>query len=189
MANEGVPFVGPSYELKRRKADTQRSINLMPTRVESGSGKSKQFLAPYPGLSAFSTGAELAEVHIFFTVTSRPYPVLVTDSIDAGAAPLRGRMYGINEELNASISVQGGSLRQILKTALTPIDPLDAGISLVSGELRQILKTALLPIDPLDASISVQSGSLRKVLITYDYWPVGPESIDASIQVISGSLI
>lgn len=48
-----IPFVGGSYELKRKKADTQRSINLMPTPVESGSGKSGMYLAPVPGLTVF----------------------------------------------------------------------------------------------------------------------------------------
>lgn len=46
-------FIGGSYLLKRRKADIQRSINLMPTPIESGSGKSNIYLAPTPGLRVF----------------------------------------------------------------------------------------------------------------------------------------
>lgn len=49
-----VPFVGPSYQLRRKKADVQRSINLFPTPIESGSGKSGVFLKSIPGLSSFS---------------------------------------------------------------------------------------------------------------------------------------
>lgn len=49
-----VPFVGGSYELKRKKSDVQRTFNLMPTDIESGTGKSKRFLAPTPGLTVFS---------------------------------------------------------------------------------------------------------------------------------------
>ncbi len=48
-------FVGPSYELKTRKASVQRAVNLMPTLVESGTGKSTYYLAPIPGLRIFST--------------------------------------------------------------------------------------------------------------------------------------
>lgn len=51
-----VPFVGGSYELRRKKADVQRSINLMPTLIESGSGKAAMYLKPIPGLRAFSGG-------------------------------------------------------------------------------------------------------------------------------------
>ena len=49
-----IPFVGPSYDLKRRKADVQRSVNLMPTKVENASGKNAMFLKPVPGLDTFS---------------------------------------------------------------------------------------------------------------------------------------
>lgn len=49
-----VPFVGGSYELRRKKADVQRSVNLMPTPIESGTGKADLFLKPVPGLSVFS---------------------------------------------------------------------------------------------------------------------------------------
>lgn len=47
-------FIGPSYRLDDRKADVQRSINLMPTQIESGSGKTDVFLEPIPGLRIFS---------------------------------------------------------------------------------------------------------------------------------------
>lgn len=46
-----IPFVGPSYALKIKRQDVQRCVNLMPTPVESGSGKSAVYLAPVPGLS------------------------------------------------------------------------------------------------------------------------------------------
>lgn len=57
MATE-IPFVGPSYDLKVKKADVQRSVNLMPTPIESGTGKSGMFLKPVPGLVEFSGPAE-----------------------------------------------------------------------------------------------------------------------------------
>lgn len=49
-----VPFVGGSDELATRKADAQRTVNMTPTRVESGSGKSNLFLKSIPGLTVFS---------------------------------------------------------------------------------------------------------------------------------------
>lgn len=49
-----IPFVGGSYELARKKSDTQRTINMCPTPIESGSGKSALYLQSIPGLTAFS---------------------------------------------------------------------------------------------------------------------------------------
>lgn len=54
-----VPFVGGSYPLRRKKADVQRSINLMPTPIESGSGKSGNYLQSIPGLTQFSDAPPL----------------------------------------------------------------------------------------------------------------------------------
>lgn len=48
-----IPFVGGSYELKRKKADVQRTINMCPTPIESGTGKAKIFLQSIPGLRQF----------------------------------------------------------------------------------------------------------------------------------------
>lgn len=45
-----IPFVGPSYQLTTRKADVQRSVNLVPKRVESGTGKAGYVLESVPGL-------------------------------------------------------------------------------------------------------------------------------------------
>lgn len=48
-----VAFVGPSYQLETRSADVQRSINLRPVPVESGSGSSAFMLKENPGMSVF----------------------------------------------------------------------------------------------------------------------------------------
>lgn len=54
-----VPFVGPSYQLASRTADVQRSVNLRPVPVESGTGKSAFMLQSNPGLvQVVSIGGE-----------------------------------------------------------------------------------------------------------------------------------
>ena len=53
-----IPFVGPSYQLKIKRQGVQRSINLMPTQIESGSGKAPVYLQPVPGLVQFSGAAD-----------------------------------------------------------------------------------------------------------------------------------
>lgn len=45
-----VPFVGPSYKLATRSADVQRSVNMRPVPIESGSGQSAFMLQSNPGL-------------------------------------------------------------------------------------------------------------------------------------------
>lgn len=52
MPSAVVPFVGPSYELANMRADAQRTVNMYPVRVESGTGKSQFFLKSVPGLNA-----------------------------------------------------------------------------------------------------------------------------------------
>jgi len=55
-----IPIVGPSYFLRVRKADVQRSVNLFPSIVESGTGKAPAILQSIPGLVLFAdTGAEI----------------------------------------------------------------------------------------------------------------------------------
>lgn len=50
-----VPFVGPSYQLNTRSADVQRSINMRPVPVESGTGASGFMLQSNPGMRVFSS--------------------------------------------------------------------------------------------------------------------------------------
>jgi hypothetical protein len=54
------PFVGPSYTLAVRDADIQRTVNMFPSIVESGSGKSPSILRSIPGLVEFADlGSEI----------------------------------------------------------------------------------------------------------------------------------
>jgi hypothetical protein len=53
-----APFVGVSYALDNRRADVQRSVNLYPAPIESGSGKAQMMLRSIPGLvSRYVVGA------------------------------------------------------------------------------------------------------------------------------------
>lgn len=58
------PFVNGSYSLDFRKADVQRSINLYPAIVESGSGKAPAVLQSIPGYALFANpGAAVRGIH------------------------------------------------------------------------------------------------------------------------------
>lgn len=88
-----IPFVGPSYSLDFRKADVQRSVNLIPSVVESGTGKAPAILQEVPGLAVFAAGSDVIrgveEVagRGFFVAGSTLYE---TDS--AGALTSRGTL-------------------------------------------------------------------------------------------------
>ncbi len=51
-----IPFVGGSNQLRRKKADVQRTVNMYPSFIESGDGKAnaRMFLKSIPGLRTFS---------------------------------------------------------------------------------------------------------------------------------------
>jgi hypothetical protein len=51
-----VPFVGQSYQLASRTADVQRSVNMRPVPVESGTGSSAFMLQSNPGMAVFCAG-------------------------------------------------------------------------------------------------------------------------------------
>ena len=69
-----IPIVGQSYNLTTRKADVQRSINLFPSIVESGSGKSPAILQSIPGLTLFSTPTGAVR-GLFYTSENSMYAV------------------------------------------------------------------------------------------------------------------
>jgi hypothetical protein len=54
-----IPFVGSTHELRAWNADVQRSVNVFPVLIESGTGKNVSMLKDIPGLTIFaSIGAE-----------------------------------------------------------------------------------------------------------------------------------
>jgi len=55
------PIVGPSYTLNTRKADVQRSVNLLPVMQEAAGGKGVAFMEAIPGLVVFSDIPEEVE--------------------------------------------------------------------------------------------------------------------------------
>lgn len=88
-----LSFIGPTYALSTRKADVQRCVNLFPTLVESGTGKSPGYLQPVPGMAVFSTptgalrGAKEAFGRAFFVAGNKLYELS-----SAGVATVRGTL-------------------------------------------------------------------------------------------------
>jgi len=87
------PFVGPSYTLATRAADVQRSVNLYPAPIESGSGKAQFILQSIPGLTEF--GAMTGEGRGCVELNGRAFCVVGSGLYEisaSGAATLRGTL-------------------------------------------------------------------------------------------------
>ena len=109
-----VPFVGPSYTLDVRGADCQRTVNMFPAIVESGTGKSGAILQSIPGLSLFV--ALGAEIRGFKKTASRCFVVAgsaLYEIDSAGTATSRGTLLtstgpvSIDAGLNQLVLVDG----------------------------------------------------------------------------------
>ncbi len=62
-------FVGPTYVSESVNVDAQRTVNLYPEFVESGTGKAKVVLYGTPGLGLFTTLAQSPIRGMFATDT------------------------------------------------------------------------------------------------------------------------
>jgi len=174
-------FVGPSGELEVKDADTQRSINLMPTLVESGMGKAQFFLKPVPGLVTFST-------YLSLTVTSRLYPIEVDDELDVSAVPTGGFLIEWQpENIDVSAAIQSGALPLVLRTHNTDPEAVDVSLaSIQSGALVTVLRTHTTE-EVVDVALpSILNGALAIIVITHTNTP---EGVDPALpSILSGTL-
>jgi hypothetical protein len=59
-----IAFVGPSYNLRRRQASVQRTVNLVPVPQEPGNERTKWVFKDAPGLQAFFVSVDLELLRI-----------------------------------------------------------------------------------------------------------------------------
>lgn len=94
MVKLPLPFVGPSYTLRSLNADCQRSLNLYPEVIESGTGKSVSALIGTPGLVRFATAGN-GPVRGCWNAQGRGFVVSgsgLYELASDGAATLRGTL-------------------------------------------------------------------------------------------------
>lgn len=126
-----IKIVGPSYQLRVRKADVQRSVNLEPSIVESGSGKAPSILQSTAGLALFgNAGAPIRGM--FTTKNGRLYVVAGSALKEVSAAAAftgRGTLstssgaVGMSQNLNQLIVTDGvnGYVSLFATNAFAPI--------------------------------------------------------------------
>lgn len=111
-----IKIVSGSYQLRVRKADVQRSVNLFPSIVESGTGKAPAILQSIPGLVLF---ADLgAPIRGMFSAKGRLYAVAgsgLKELSSAAAITARGTLLtstgpvGMDQNLNQLIITDGAN--------------------------------------------------------------------------------
>ncbi len=198
MAPIPVPFVGGSYPLDRKKSDVQRSVNLVPTYVESGYGKSAMFLEPVPGLLRFSQD-------LYFT--SLLYPILVEDSLSVSVPTVRGWLFPFADNVSLGVpSIVGGTLLSTLvllsytnERDVNP-DQLSLSVPSISGgaltvTINYLSYTNERDVSPDQLSLvvpAIQSGSLTVTIAYINYTnerDVAPDTLSLGVPAITaGSL-
>lgn len=129
-----------------------------------------------------------------FYLTSHPYPHYEQDEITVSISVIAGYYYTgayyppPDENVQLSITVDDGTLRQILKTHdQQREEALGLSITVDDGTLRQILKTHNQQREEaMELSVEVTAGTLKVILITHTQYP--EEAFELSIEVISGTL-
>jgi hypothetical protein len=125
-------------------------------------------------------------------LTSRPYPMLVTDEMKIGVMPIGGSLeltyfnyVQSPDNVTVGVAPQSGSLRNQLQTYSNPIEPINIGVAPQSGTLETILVGYTISIEPIDIGVAPQSGVLDTVLIVYSN-PI--ESINVGVTPQGGTL-
>jgi stabilization protein len=112
------PFVGGSYQMATLSADAQRSLNIYPANLESGSGKSPAALIGTPGLSLHCTlpttpgrGLWAGEQRLFAVSGSRFYEIFSNGTYnDRGDVGNDGRPVQILPNGNQVMIVSNGQV-------------------------------------------------------------------------------
>ncbi len=124
-------------------------------------------------------------------VTSRPYPVVASESIETQTIVVSGSLYiGIayaTESMISSVTVVSG---QIIQTkapiVLQPtVETMQGDLQLVSGQLIEVLVTLNPSPEMLSGAIQLMGGTLDTVVITYN---LDIENISSELTLIGGTL-
>lgn len=169
-----VPFVGPTYELARKKADTQRVVNMYPDHIESGGGKSNVYLKSISGLKPFSV-----PIPPNYFWRSLIYPFLVEDSM---SYPVAGLTHSFEFVLNPD-------------SMHMPVTSITSGTLAVTIAYRNYTNQRDVAPDSMSygAPPSILSGTLVQTIRFVSYTnerDVQPDSMQfANSLIASGSLV
>jgi hypothetical protein len=179
------PFVGPTYRLRSKPASVQRTINLIPVRLEAAE-RVVWVLKDVPGLVLATPR------HTPTYYTSWPYPLFADEAMDASLAePVAGQLWVPPfDELNANLAEPvSGTLDDTLQDYDARPEEMDADLAApMSGLLDVILESYDGPPEEMNANLAEPvSGTLVVQLIVYSNWPA--DEMNANVaEPLSGTL-
>jgi hypothetical protein len=180
---EGLfPLIGPSYNLRRRKASVQRTVNMIPVPMEPGNERSPWVLKDAPGLVLFANPAQFQ----FFT--SDLYPVMTLENVDVAHAFTGGTLFEWPlENVDVSHAFLGGSLiDQLISYTFWPVESVDVAHAFTGGTITDVLLSYTIPVESVDVTHAFTGGTLAQILLTYSNYPA--ESVDVSHAFTGGTL-
>ena len=128
-------------------------------------------------------------------LVSELYPYYTEDYISTQLQVLPGRMYEAIRELpveamQASLGVLSGQLREVFATYSAEVESFTASLLVQPSVLQQVLQTHTQPTEPsetVQATLDVLSGSsLLEVLITHTQ---PEEAVFTHLTVLDGTLV
>ena len=143
---------------------------------------------PVTGVQANSSIGTVT-VYTAYGLTSQPYAIAYTESVDSAATLDFGRTYSdVVESTDNSAAFVSGDLRDILQTyTLWPAESTDNSAAFGAGVLTTVLVTyGNYAPESTDNAAAFGTGVLTTVLISYNNYAV--ESTDNSAAFVSGVL-
>ncbi len=203
-----IPFVGGSNELRRKKADTQRTVNMFPSLIESGSGKSDKFLKSIPGLRRFDLTPVVPVSYLYYTSTI--YPLLAEDALAVGIAAIQSAsQFIMNPDAmnHPVVALQSGTLEATISylsylnhrdvnpdTMNHPVVALQSGTLVVTISYVEYLNKRDVNPDEMNHPVtSLQSGTLVVTISYLSYLnkrDVNPDTMNHPVVSLqSGTLV
>jgi len=119
-------------------------------------------------------------------LTSRPYPIEISDAIGVGFAMPRARLDNWQSEaMDVSFALQNASLRDLVHFSIGAPEAMDVSFALQGATLRDLIHVYTENSEALDVAFGLQSATLRNAVITYT---MKPEALDIGFALVSATL-
>lgn len=119
-------------------------------------------------------------------VTSKPYPVVSTEAVAPSMVITGGHMYEPNipltEGVDPTMSIGGGTLREIVRMLEPFGDSFDTSMALTGGTLQDILRSYDNGAEAISVAASLSDGTLQTILITYANYQVEALGLTATLS-------
>ena len=180
-------FCGGSYESQSHFGDAQRTINLYPEVIESGSGKSQLALYKAPGLNTFTSMTAGGEVLQMITVNDRLWTVTESGFYEVGDD-------GTARLIDATIYL-GGSTYSLASNGLQIMIVADGGATsmycytISTESITEITTIAASWVVFLDGYFIALESSTSKIFVSGLYDGTSWDLLDFAVVATDDSIV